>query len=207
MRCHPRGSCRPPVRRVAPAVAAALSALFAACSSGGDPYSPGVDLPATSTEALRFLQRATFGPDATTLQRVQYLGYATWLQEQQEAAPSLQAPVLAGLAAGGTSLGQSHRQEIWWRNAIRGRDQLRQRVAFALSEVFVVSDRADALASDVVGLASYYDMLALHAFADYRTLLEQVTRHPGWASISACCAIASRTRRATSAPTRTTRAR
>ncbi len=55
---------------------------------------------------------------------------------------------------------------------------MRQRVAFALSEIFVVSDRSDALASNPVGLAHYYDMLSTNAFGTYRELLEQVTLHP-----------------------------
>jgi len=161
-----------------PRAAALALIVAAACGSGSDPYSPGADLPASDTDALRFLQRATFGPDDASLQRVQYLGYATWLQEQMELPPSFEEPWLASLAGNGTALSQRDRQEVWWRNAIRGRDQLRQRIALALSEIFVVSDRNDALADDVVGLASYYDMLSQHAFGSYRDLLEQVTLHP-----------------------------
>ena len=162
-----------PWRRAAPA----LLAVVAACSGGGGgtSYTPGTDLPASDTEAMRFLQRSTFGPDGSSLDRLNYLGYATWLQEQRELPTSLQETRLLSLA---TDLGQSDRQEIWWRNAVRGRDQLRQRMAFALSQIFVVSDRNDALSGDPVMLASYYDMLTKRAFGTYRDLIEQVTLHP-----------------------------
>ncbi len=155
-----------------------LALLVASCGSGADRYQPGADLPASSTDALRFLQRATFGPDAASLDRLQHLGYATWLLEQRELPPSLEEPTLAQMVAQSVSIGQRDRQEIWWRTAVRGRDQLRQRVAFALSEIFVVSDRSDALSNDVIGLANYYDLLAVNAFATYRQLLEAVTLHP-----------------------------
>ncbi|MGE3172591.1 MAG: DUF1800 family protein [Planctomycetota bacterium] len=174
---HRRRAAARPRPLLAAAVAAAV--VVPACSSGiGDPYAPGADLPASETDALRFLQRATFGPDEASLQRLQYLGYDTWLREQQELPASLQEPALQQLVAGGASVNQSNRQEVWWRHAVRGRDQLRQRVAFALSEIFVVSDQASALSGNPIGLAHWYDMLARNAFGDYRTLLEQVTLHP-----------------------------
>ena len=171
-----RGSLRAVRSSHCPALA--FAALLAGCMPGHDPYTPGTDLPASETDALRMLQRATFGPDEASLQRLQHLGYRTWLQEQRELPPSLQEPRLQELVAAGVSVGQSHRQEAWWRNAVLGRDQLRQRLAFALSEIFVVSDRNDALAADPIGLANYYDLLALHAFGTYRALLEHVTLHP-----------------------------
>ena len=69
------------------------------------------------------------------------------------------------------------RQEIWFRNALTGPDQLRQRVAFALSEIMVVSQHS-ALQNMPYALADYYDMLARDAFGNFRKLLEDVTLHP-----------------------------
>jgi hypothetical protein len=54
---------------------------------------------------------------------------------------------------------------------------LRQRVAFALSEIFVVSENGT-LQNHADALSSYYDMLLDNAFGNYRSLLEDVTLHP-----------------------------
>ena len=69
------------------------------------------------------------------------------------------------------------RQEIWFRNSLTGPDQLRQRVAFALSEIMVVSQQST-LQNMPYALADYYDLLARDAFGDFRKLLEDVTLHP-----------------------------
>ena len=50
-------------------------------------------------------------------------------------------------------------------------------MAFALSEIFVVSENG-VLENHADALSSYYDMLADNAFGNYRTLLENVTLHP-----------------------------
>lgn len=74
--------------------------------------------------------------------------------------------------------------ESFWTQGVRGPDQLRQRVTFALYEIFVVSGTGvdNALAFLADPLAGYLDVLANNAFGNYRTLLEAVTRSPamGW---------------------------
>ena len=75
---------------------------------------------------------------------------------------------------GGDSLA---RAQVWWETVINGNDQLRQRVALALSEILVISEQG-ALINSQFGLADYYDVLAKNAFGNYRDLLEQVTLHP-----------------------------
>ena len=74
-------------------------------------------------------------------------------------------------------LGQANRIDAWFRYAVQGDDQLRQRVTFALSELMVVSD-SSMLFNTPAGLADYYDTLSAHAFGDFRTLMEAVTLHP-----------------------------
>jgi uncharacterized protein (DUF1800 family) len=69
------------------------------------------------------------------------------------------------------------RVDIWFRNVVDGPDQLRQRVAFALSEIFVVS-QLGALVQAPYAVADYYDVLARNAFGNYRDLLQEVTLHP-----------------------------
>jgi len=75
----------------------------------------------------------------------------------------------------------------WWENALGstktgyeqiGSDQLRQRVAFALSELLVVSGANSPLINRGEALATYYDLLAKHAFGNFRDLLGEVARSP-----------------------------
>jgi uncharacterized protein (DUF1800 family) len=68
--------------------------------------------------------------------------------------------------------------EAWWGNALSGNDQLRQRVATALSEIFVVSEIDSNISNNVPGLATYHDMLADDAFTNFRQILGDVTLHP-----------------------------
>jgi len=130
---------------------------------------------ATPAQAARFLTQATFGPTLSEIQRVQTLGYQSWLDEQFGRTPELHLPFLDARAAAGDDLGGYLRQESWFARVVRGNDQLRQRVAFALSEILVVSERGF---DDTRALAHYYDLLVQRAFGNYRTLLRDVTLHP-----------------------------
>ena len=78
----------------------------------------------------------------------------------------------------GDALGDDRVHESWFKNAVTAPDSLRQRVATALSEIFVVSEIDDTIDGNIPGLASYYDMLADDAFGNFRTLLGDVTLHP-----------------------------
>ena len=66
----------------------------------------------------------------------------------------------------------------FWREAATGQDQLKRRVAFALSQIFVISLQDANLQSYRRGVASYMDMLTRNAFGNYRQLLQDVTLHP-----------------------------
>jgi uncharacterized protein (DUF1800 family) len=68
--------------------------------------------------------------------------------------------------------------ESFWRQAVLGPDQLRQRLTFALSEIFVVSTVNSPVEIQKDAHASYLDMLSRNAFGNFRTLLEQVATHP-----------------------------
>jgi uncharacterized protein (DUF1800 family) len=140
--------------------------------------------PHSQAEAARFLTQATFGPSLPEIDRLMRMGYHAWLDEQLAAPASLQLPYLDGLIHGYLNAGQpvavwqDARQEIWWRNVLYGNDQLRQRVAFALSQILVISDQNGALEGLPTALAHYYDLLAQQAFGNYRQLLQDVTLHP-----------------------------
>lgn len=139
--------------------------------------------------AARFLDQATFGARTDDIARVRQLGIPAWLDEQFAAPVSLQKPYLDWVFnVQQQGVYQQARQEAWFIHAaqladpsnplLTHNDQLRQRVAFALSELMVVSDKNASLLFQPWALADYYDMLANNAFGNYRTLLEQVTLHP-----------------------------
>ena len=70
-----------------------------------------------------------------------------------------------------------HFQYAWWHAAMTRQDILRQRIAYALSEIFVISAYSN-IRNDGEGPGSYYDMLMSNAFGNYRELIEDVTYHP-----------------------------
>jgi len=65
----------------------------------------------------------------------------------------------------------------WWQNTIVSEDQLRQRVAYALSQILVISSNSD-LTDDAETLTTYYDILLDKAFGNYKDILMDVTLHP-----------------------------
>ncbi len=154
--------------------------------------------PLDDADAVRFLTQATFGANDADIAHLRLVGYEGWLNEQFAAPVSLQVPYLDWVQTLVCAPGDDYcnlvaewthaRMQIWAINALgtpdpsRGgalpTDQLRQRVAFALSEIFVVSNSNGTLAGQPWALASYYDMLTQDAFGNFRTLLEDVTLHP-----------------------------
>jgi uncharacterized protein (DUF1800 family) len=131
----------------------------------------------TRVEASRFLAQATFGPSAQAIDELCQLGYDDWLSTQL-ALPATSHVARFQRTAPGKNDQQRWRQEAWWWSAITAPDQLRQRVAFALSEILVVSDLGPGLGGAALGLAHYYDVLVNGAFGSFRQLLHDVTVHP-----------------------------
>jgi uncharacterized protein (DUF1800 family) len=74
--------------------------------------------------------------------------------------------------------GGAHRQSAWWKIVVTGPDQLRQRVAFALSEILVASDLNGTIGQWQEGAANYYDIFVNGAFGNFRDVLEQVSLNP-----------------------------
>ncbi len=145
---------------------------------GGQPPPPPPPAPITTAEAFQFLNQATFGATAAEAEVVKDLRFEAWIDDQLSRPASLQLPhVQAQPLPQFPFQLQPDRVDIWFRNALHGDDQLRQRVAFALSEIMVVS-QLGVLNNYPWALASYYDVLAENAFGNYRDLLEDVTLHP-----------------------------
>ena len=151
----------------------------------GGPNPPDVD-------AFRFLEQASFGPSPTSMTDVTTLGFTAWIDQQMDSAQTplssfsefVQAANDFDAAGSGKTFAEAlgdHRRNLrasFWLSSIHGKDQLRQRVAFALSEIFVISDRSANLVNRTYATADYWDMLAGHAFGNYRDLLGDVSRHP-----------------------------
>ena len=141
----------------------------------------------TAAAAGRFLSQATFGATDALITKVQSQGYDAFLNEQFAAPMSSHlAFVDAAVAAlpspspsatpNQPTLNQTN--DAWWSYAISGPDQLRQRVAFALSETLVVSLNSAGLGNRPFALPAYYDVLVRDAFGNYRQLLEDITLNP-----------------------------
>jgi hypothetical protein len=79
--------------------------------------------------------------------------------------------------SGGNGDSPNRRRE-WWTMILQSKDQVRQRVALALHEICVISERDATVNAWGYGAANYWDMLASGAFGKYRTLLEQVSLNP-----------------------------
>lgn len=167
-------------------VGAALA--LAACGGGGS-GAPGPDqvgVPAGSIdekEAARFLHQATFGATMADIADVRRLGPEGWLEHQFTRHARLHRHTLDRVAGrlameGKGSLSSTHVLGSFWEQAVTAEDALRQRVAFALSQFFVISMADDAVRQHPRGVASFLDMLGQHAFGNFRELLEDVSLHP-----------------------------
>jgi uncharacterized protein (DUF1800 family) len=172
-------------RRGAAAGLLAVLAVLAACGSGGGAAVPAPgDAPASREEAARFLTQATFGPTEAEIARVTALGYRAWIDEQfalpafdHKAAWEASDRALKA-ADPADAAGSNEVLHAFYAAALGSRDQLRQRVAFALSQILVVSLQDGNVGNMPRGAAHYLDVLARGAGGNYRQLLEDVSLHP-----------------------------
>jgi len=169
------------------AVATALLAIAATALAADNDlvHRDGFDAigirPSNRGEAARFLTQATFGPTDATIDALAASDYRSWLDAQMALPPTTVLPYMRAAEQVADPLAHLpfHRfTQAWFVNAATAPDQLRQRVAFALSEIFVASERGNALGDDGLALGAYYDILLRGAFGSYRRLLEDVTLAP-----------------------------
>ncbi|MDB4687809.1 DUF1800 family protein [Akkermansiaceae bacterium] len=129
---------------------------------------------ASHAETSLFLSQASFGGDRETISEVRQAGLVKWLDEQQGLeAFTLTEPLLfsedetRNLYTWG---------KTWWGTVMRSEDQLRLRMAYALSQIFVISGMGnDAIRNSPELQAHYYDLLLRNSFGNYRELLEDVS--------------------------------
>ena len=143
-------------------------------------------------DASRFLAQATLGADYSTIQMTAAMGYEAWLEEQFALPPialldemfRLENIYLPLLEEGeeaeeiGPNIGVSWFHGGWINQHLKSPDLLRQKMAFTLSQIFVVNDASDIAEDFGQGLAGFYDLLSRNAFGDYQTLLTDVTLSP-----------------------------
>jgi uncharacterized protein (DUF1800 family) len=138
--------------------------------------------PQDDAEAARFLNQATFGATPDEIARVKSGGLNGWMMVQEALPSTLSRPFLEGLAVSqneaGESLSQTHRVQRWVNTAVSAPDQLRQRVAWALGQIIVVSDQDAGLSNQPIAMAEWNDLLVRNAFGNFRTLLGQAVRSP-----------------------------
>jgi len=158
--------------------------------------------PATDADAVRFLEQAAWGPTPTDIAHVKAIGFKAYLDEQLNAPvlnpskgsnyPDLVFPLddqptaCPSSSPGDPNYNQSvcnrdnfslyplHR--TYFTNAMYGPDQLRQRVAFALHQILVVSGLNPLNRGS--WMTMYVQALDRGAFGNYRTLLGEVTLNP-----------------------------
>jgi len=151
---------------------------------------PGVApvVPESRADAARFLARASFGVRAEDLLTLRAKPYEQWINDQFGIPVTSHLEKLDGylwdrglfdISTGDRQLERSQlRSDAFWYVVVNAKDQLRQRVAYALSQILVISDREPALENRVRGFARYHDMLLEHAFGNYRNLLTDVALNP-----------------------------
>ncbi len=152
--------------------------------------------------AARFLIQAAFGPDQDSggdaddvpenVEEVMAMGFPAWIEDQLARPANKLQPWVDWASVNGPALQMYGRwlQHAWWNRAMGipklrpddagnvAPDPLRQRVAFALSEILVVSDRPESLAVEPRGVTNYYDLMVKHATGNFRDLLFDVAMHP-----------------------------
>ncbi len=129
--------------------------------------SPGTNM--SFLKACRLMEQVAWGPDATNVDHLQRVGFAHWWLEQLFAPPSTY------VGPGNPLIGLSSIQDQFVSNALTSSDQLRQRLAFALSSFIVVSGNKVA-PSD--WYAPYMNVLSEDALGTYAQLLTDITLCP-----------------------------
>ena len=140
--------------------------------------------PQNSANAARFLEYSTWGPDGTWIRFLEEIGHLRFIEDQFSAPissyrtlPLVPATIPADCDT--TCRRDNYSlypiQTQFYVNALYGPDQLRQRVAFALHQIIVVSGVDITHPSR---MTPYLQILDRNAFGNYRQLLYEITLNP-----------------------------
>lgn len=147
-----------------------------------DSFETPFQVPASDAEAARFLNQATFGATPATITQVRGSGIEPWITQQANLPPTLARPFLESITpsenTAGRGLSQEYRVQRWVDTAVSAPDQLRQKVAWALGQMIVVSDQDAGLSDEPIMMAEWNDLLVRNALGNFRTLLGEVVRSP-----------------------------
>ena len=127
----------------------------------------------SAPDAYRLIEQTTFGAQLKDIALAGSIGPESWINQQMQLPATLLTDTLRQL----DTERWNEYVNAWWRQIIQSDDQLRQRVAFALSEILVVSAH-DGLSSEQFGLTGYYDILIQNAFGNYRDIMGEITLNP-----------------------------
>ncbi len=159
--------------------------------ASGEKTLNGAGLDAAQMEAARFLSQATFGGHIDDIRELAGQDFGQWIDNQAALPYGNYLDLMIELneetyqqhiAAGEDPedyFGPSfrHFQYAWWRTNMNSDDLLRQRMAYALSQILVISIDGT-LDGHIDGVSHYYDLLVEHAFGNYEDLLMDVSLHP-----------------------------
>lgn len=178
----------PPLAKIATASIAA--SLLAACGGGGggDNTSTTVITPGSDLDAARFLLQAQFSASDSETASVRSLGYANWLNAQMDQTESGSGTNWLDTRGANIPLvnqnyyGSSVGDQMIWHQLMTNPQAVRQRLALALSEMFVVSMNGLDNFWPAYQIAGYWDMLTANVFGNFRNLLEAITLNPAMGS-------------------------
>ncbi|MEO0501213.1 MAG: DUF1800 family protein, partial [Pseudomonadota bacterium] len=144
-------------------------------------------MPTSNAEAAAFGLQAGLGVTAGDVNAIRSMGYESWLNAEM-AQPLGETGVSFLLDQGYDAITTD---QFFFRRALvdyalhkqlmSGENNVRRKVALALSQMFVVSVNGVNTQWRGIGVTDYWDMLVRNAFGNFRDLLEDVTLHPAMA--------------------------
>lgn len=155
----------------------------------------GLDSASMRIQTSRFLAQATLGANREDIELVRSQGFEAWIDEQIEMEPTYLLPELEiamahlsqlcydgngpfNICDGLENGAAQYFQAAWWQAHMIAPDILRQRIAFALSQIFVVSGLPFGTNHFAFPLSDYYDIFMEHGLGNYEDLLMAITLHP-----------------------------
>lgn len=128
-------------------------------------------------DTARLLTQSTFGATQAEINRVAALTPSAYLDEQFALPQTLHLPTVSADPNYPTAPWSVMAPSIW-KKYFEAPDQLRQRVAYALSQIMVISMQNNTIGDEACAAASYLDLLGANAFGNFRTLLKGITLSP-----------------------------
>jgi uncharacterized protein (DUF1800 family) len=193
---QPEATPEPSLPGIRPVAASALALAAAACGGGGSGGGGGggtggggppvatVRKPQNDAEAARFLLQASLSVSTGAITELRSEGYGPWLDRQfaanndQTGAEFLSARGFDQVTAAQFYNGTITGDYMIWSQLLTGGNAVRKRIAFALSEFFVVSLTGIDMVWRAPGIAAYWDTLNARAFGNFRDLLQDITLNP-----------------------------